>query len=63
MHYPNENNCFISELGPAPGRLESTYFENNSQNLSSHLELLILENSGFFGCNLSKSTIFQNNKL
>ena len=30
------------------------YFENNKQNLSSHLDLVILENSQFFACYLSK---------
>ena len=31
------------------------YLENNKQNLSSHLELVIWENSQFFVCYLSKN--------
>ena len=35
-------------------RLESTNFENNKQNISSHLQLVNLENTRFFGYHLSK---------
>ena len=38
-------------LKPWSSRMD--YFENNRQNLSSHLELVILENSRYFACYLS----------
>ena len=38
----------LNHLRPRSSGID--YFENNRQNLSSHLELIILENSWFFAC-------------
>ena len=45
------NGNFENDLMPWLSRID--YFENNKQNLSSHLELVISENSQFFACYLS----------
>ena len=44
---------YLSEFFGSDHLSRINYFENNRQNLSSHLELVILENSPLFVCYLS----------